>query len=89
MNNCDVSLCALTANTKGMVQERWPDYCVAFIEEWELNPSELKFMKELGRGQFGVVQLGKWKATIKVAIKTINEGAMSEDDFIEEAKVMM
>ncbi|XP_005232165.2 tyrosine-protein kinase TXK isoform X2 [Falco peregrinus] len=58
-------------------------------EEWELNPSELTFMKELGRGQFGVVQLGKWKATIKVAIKTINEGAMSEDDFIEEAKVMM
>uniref|UniRef100_A0A8C0BWF4 Tyrosine-protein kinase n=1 Tax=Buteo japonicus TaxID=224669 RepID=A0A8C0BWF4_9AVES len=58
-------------------------------EEWELNPSELTFMKEVGRGQFGVVQLGKWKATIKVAIKTINEGAMSEDDFIEEAKVMM
>ncbi|XP_076193711.1 tyrosine-protein kinase TXK [Aptenodytes patagonicus] len=57
--------------------------------EWELNPSELTFMKELGHGQFGVVQLGKWKATIKVAIKTINEGAMSEDDFIEEAKVMM
>lgn len=64
-------------------------YWVAFTEEWELNPSELKFIKELGRGQFGVVQLGKWKATIKVAIKTINEGAMSEDDFIEEAKVMM
>ncbi|GAB0188424.1 tyrosine-protein kinase Tec [Grus japonensis] len=58
-------------------------------EQWELNPSELTFMKELGRGQFGVVQLGKWKAAIKVAIKTINEGAMSEDDFIEEAKVMM
>lgn len=46
-------------------------------------------MKELGRGQFGVVQLGKWKALVKVAIKAINEGAMSEDDFIEEAKVMM
>ncbi|XP_010224380.1 PREDICTED: tyrosine-protein kinase TXK [Tinamus guttatus] len=58
-------------------------------EEWELNPSELTFMKELGRGQFGVVQLGKWKATLKVAIKMIHEGAMSEDDFIEEAKVMM
>ncbi|XP_071599710.1 tyrosine-protein kinase TXK-like [Heliangelus exortis] len=58
-------------------------------EEWELNPSELMFLKELGRGQFGVVQLGKWKATITVAIKTINEGAMSAEDFIEEAKVMM
>ncbi|XP_052537892.1 tyrosine-protein kinase TXK-like isoform X4 [Tympanuchus pallidicinctus] len=58
-------------------------------EEWELNPSELTFMKELGRGQFGIVHLGKWKATIKVAIKKINEGAMSEDDFMEEAKLMM
>ncbi|OXB83821.1 UNVERIFIED_CONTAM: hypothetical protein H355_003033 [Colinus virginianus] len=58
-------------------------------EEWELNPSELTFMKELGRGQFGIVHLGKWKATIKVAIKKINEGAMSEDDFMEEAKLMI
>ncbi|XP_059577274.1 tyrosine-protein kinase TXK [Alligator mississippiensis] len=58
-------------------------------EKWEINPSELTCMKELGRGQFGVVQLGKWKALVKVAIKAINEGAMSEDDFIEEAKVMM
>ncbi|NXP62788.1 TXK kinase, partial [Chloropsis cyanopogon] len=58
-------------------------------EEWRLNPSELLLLKELGRGQFGVVYLGKWKETIKVAIKTINEGAMSEDDFMEEAKLMM
>uniref|UniRef100_A0A8C9TNS8 Tyrosine-protein kinase n=1 Tax=Scleropages formosus TaxID=113540 RepID=A0A8C9TNS8_SCLFO len=58
-------------------------------EKWEINPSELSFMKELGRGQFGVVRLGKWRALCKVAIKTISEGAMSEDDFVEEAKVMM
>uniref|UniRef100_K7G2B8 Tyrosine-protein kinase n=1 Tax=Pelodiscus sinensis TaxID=13735 RepID=K7G2B8_PELSI len=58
-------------------------------EKWEINSSELTFMKEVGRGQFGVVQLGKWRALVKVAIKAINEGAMSEDDFIEEAKVMM
>uniref|UniRef100_A0A8U8BPM2 Uncharacterized protein n=1 Tax=Geospiza parvula TaxID=87175 RepID=A0A8U8BPM2_GEOPR len=64
-------------------------FWVAFAEEWGLNPSELLLLKELGRGQFGVVYLGKWKETIKVAIKTINEGAMSEDDFIEEAKLMM
>ncbi|KAM9142386.1 tyrosine-protein kinase TXK-like isoform 6-T7 [Pangshura tecta] len=58
-------------------------------EKWKINPSELTFMKEVGRGQFGIVQLGKWRALVKVAIKAINEGAMSEDDFIEEAKVMM
>uniref|UniRef100_A0A3B4D6D7 Tyrosine-protein kinase n=1 Tax=Pygocentrus nattereri TaxID=42514 RepID=A0A3B4D6D7_PYGNA len=58
-------------------------------DKWEINPSELTFMKELGSGQFGVVRLGKWRALHKVAIKAIREGAMSEEDFIEEAKVMM
>ncbi|XP_041926406.1 tyrosine-protein kinase Tec [Alosa sapidissima] len=58
-------------------------------DKWEINPAELTFMKELGSGQYGVVRLGKWRAQHKVAIKAIREGAMSEDDFIEEAKVMM
>ncbi|XP_033839515.1 tyrosine-protein kinase Tec [Periophthalmus magnuspinnatus] len=58
-------------------------------EKWEINPSELTFMKELGSGQFGQVRLGKWRAQHKVAIKAIREGAMYEEDFIEEAKVMM
>ncbi|KAJ8269613.1 hypothetical protein COCON_G00122200 [Conger conger] len=57
-------------------------------EKWEINPSELSIMKELGSGQFGVVRLGKWRALCKVAIKIINQGSMSEEDFIEEAKVM-
>uniref|UniRef100_A0A8C2H1I2 Tyrosine-protein kinase n=1 Tax=Cyprinus carpio TaxID=7962 RepID=A0A8C2H1I2_CYPCA len=57
-------------------------------DKWEISASELTFMKELGSGQFGVVRLGKWRAQHKVAIKTIREGAMSEDDFIEEAKIM-
>lgn len=58
-------------------------------EKWEINPSELTFMKELGSGQFGQVRLGKWRAQHKVAIKAMREGAMYEEDFIEEAKVMM
>ncbi|KAB5546768.1 hypothetical protein PHYPO_G00075740 [Pangasianodon hypophthalmus] len=58
-------------------------------DKWEINPCELTFMKELGSGQVGVVRLGKWRAQHKVAIKAIREGAMSEEDFIEEAKVMM
>jgi len=44
--------------------------------------------EELGSGQFGVVRRGKWKGTIDVAVKMMKEGTMSEDDFIEEAKVM-
>ncbi|XP_024918866.1 tyrosine-protein kinase TXK [Cynoglossus semilaevis] len=58
-------------------------------EKWEIIPCELTFMKELGSGQFGMVRLGKWRGQHKVAIKTIREGAMGEEDFIEEAKVMM
>ncbi|XP_017293817.1 tyrosine-protein kinase Tec [Kryptolebias marmoratus] len=58
-------------------------------EKWEINPSEMTFMKELGSGQYGTVRLGLWRARHKVAIKTIREGAMHEEDFIEEAKVMM
>ncbi|XP_036969199.1 tyrosine-protein kinase Tec [Acanthopagrus latus] len=58
-------------------------------DKWEINPSELTFMKELGSGQFGLVRLGKWRAQHKVAIKAIKEGAMYEEDFLEEAKVMM
>uniref|UniRef100_A0AAQ5Y0R0 non-specific protein-tyrosine kinase n=1 Tax=Amphiprion ocellaris TaxID=80972 RepID=A0AAQ5Y0R0_AMPOC len=58
-------------------------------EKWEINPGELTFMKELGSGQFGQVRLGKWRAQHKVAIKAIREGAMYEEDFIEEARVMM
>ncbi|XP_072552385.1 tyrosine-protein kinase TXK isoform X2 [Salminus brasiliensis] len=57
-------------------------------DKWEINPSELTFMKELGSGQYGVVRLGKWRALCRVAIKVINEGSMSEEDFIEEAKIM-
>ncbi|XP_038849569.1 tyrosine-protein kinase BTK isoform X1 [Salvelinus namaycush] len=56
---------------------------------WEIDPRHLTFIKELGNGQFGVVKYGKWQGQHDVAIKMIKEGSMSEDDFIEEAKVMM
>uniref|UniRef100_A0AAY4AMD2 Tyrosine-protein kinase n=1 Tax=Denticeps clupeoides TaxID=299321 RepID=A0AAY4AMD2_9TELE len=71
-------------------QERGAPTTAGFsYDKWEINPSELTFMKELGSGQVGVVRLGKWRAQHKVAIKAIRKGAMSEEDFIEEAKVMM
>ncbi|XP_069469135.1 tyrosine-protein kinase BTK isoform X2 [Ambystoma mexicanum] len=56
---------------------------------WEIDHKDLTFLKELGSGQFGVVQYGKWRGQYDVAIKMIREGSMSEDEFIEEAKVMM
>ncbi|NWZ51541.1 ITK kinase, partial [Spizaetus tyrannus] len=54
-----------------------------------INHSELTRVQEIGSGQFGVVYLGYLLEKTKVAIKTIREGAMSEEDFIEEAKVLM
>lgn len=56
---------------------------------WEIDPHHLTFIKELGSGQFGVVKYGKWQGQHDVAIKMIKEGSMSEDDFIDEAKIMM
>uniref|UniRef100_A0A8C6LCF9 Tyrosine-protein kinase n=3 Tax=Nothobranchius TaxID=28779 RepID=A0A8C6LCF9_NOTFU len=56
---------------------------------WEIDPRDLTFIRELGNGQFGVVKYGKWQGQHDVAIKMIKEGSMSEDDFIEEAKIMM
>uniref|UniRef100_A0A8D0DWT0 Tyrosine-protein kinase n=1 Tax=Salvator merianae TaxID=96440 RepID=A0A8D0DWT0_SALMN len=57
--------------------------------KWVINPQELTFEKEIGAGQFGVVHLGYWLDRMKVAIKTIRTGAMSEEDFVEEAQIMM
>uniref|UniRef100_A0A6J0VEI6 Tyrosine-protein kinase n=1 Tax=Pogona vitticeps TaxID=103695 RepID=A0A6J0VEI6_9SAUR len=57
--------------------------------KWMINPQELTFEQEIGVGQFGVVHLGYWLDRMKVAIKTIRPGAMSEEDFVEEAQVMM
>ena len=57
--------------------------------KWEVDHTELTLGEELGSGQFGVVRKGKWKGTRDVAVKMMKEGTMSEDDFIEEAKVCL
>lgn len=57
-------------------------------DKWEIDPSELVLHEELGSGQFGVVRRGRWRGCMDTAVKMMKEGTMSEDDFIEEAKVM-
>ncbi|XP_066477412.1 cytoplasmic tyrosine-protein kinase BMX [Tiliqua scincoides] len=56
---------------------------------WELKREDIVLLKEIGSGQFGVVQAGRWKGKYDVAVKMIKEGSMSEDEFIEEAETMM
>lgn len=58
------------------------------VDKWEIHPSELMILEELGSGQFGVVRRAKWRGSIDTAVKMMKVGTMSEDDFIEEAKVM-
>ncbi|MEQ2309693.1 hypothetical protein AMECASPLE_001250 [Ameca splendens] len=57
-------------------------------DQWEIDPEELILGQEIGSGQFGLVLEGKWKDR-KVAVKMVREECMSDEDFKEEAKVMM
>ena len=62
-------------------------FCL-FVDKWEIDAAELVLLEELGSGQFGVVRRARWRGYIDTAVKMMKEGTMSEDDFIEEAKVM-
>ncbi|XP_046852033.1 cytoplasmic tyrosine-protein kinase BMX-like [Xenia sp. Carnegie-2017] len=56
--------------------------------KWEIDRSEINLGHEIGNGQFGRVCKGWWRGTTEVAVKMMKPNSMSEDDFIEEAKVM-
>ncbi|KFV56380.1 Cytoplasmic tyrosine-protein kinase BMX, partial [Tyto alba] len=79
-------------NSAGMVTRLWR---AASTQVNKLPPTaslgneEIVLLRDLESGQFGVVHLGKWKGQYDVAVKMIKEGAMSEDEFIEEAQTMM
>uniref|UniRef100_A0A8C7WN36 Tyrosine-protein kinase n=1 Tax=Oryzias sinensis TaxID=183150 RepID=A0A8C7WN36_9TELE len=55
---------------------------------WDILPEELILGEEIGSGQFGLVLEGRWRET-KVAVKMVREECMTDDEFKEEAKVMM
>ncbi|PAA50730.1 hypothetical protein BOX15_Mlig006826g1, partial [Macrostomum lignano] len=58
------------------------------FDELEVDPAELKMDRDpIGRGQFGEVRRG-WLRGTPVAVKLMLEGAMAEEDFIEEARNM-
>uniref|UniRef100_G3P9M3 Tyrosine-protein kinase n=1 Tax=Gasterosteus aculeatus aculeatus TaxID=481459 RepID=G3P9M3_GASAC len=57
-------------------------------DEWEIPRETLKLVKKLGAGQFGEVWMGYYKNTQKVAVKTLKEGTMEPEAFLQEANLM-
>ncbi|XP_017282764.1 tyrosine-protein kinase Blk [Kryptolebias marmoratus] len=57
-------------------------------DEWEIPRETLKMVRKLGAGQFGEVWMGFYKSTQKVAIKTLKEGTMEPEAFLQEANLM-
>ncbi|XP_056620777.1 tyrosine-protein kinase Blk [Triplophysa dalaica] len=57
-------------------------------DEWEIPRGTLKFEQKLGAGQFGEVWMGYYKNRQKVAIKTLKEGSMEPEAFLQEANLM-
>ena len=65
----------------------WPPLDFPPADKWDIPLSEITLLEEIGSGQFGVVKRGRYRG-MDVAVKMMKEGTMSEDEFIEEAKVM-
>ncbi|XP_051951519.1 tyrosine-protein kinase Blk [Xyrauchen texanus] len=57
-------------------------------DEWEIPRETLKMVKKLGAGQFGEVWMGFYKNNQKVAVKTLKEGTMEPEAFLQEANLM-
>jgi tyrosine-protein kinase Src len=56
--------------------------------DWEIDRNEIKTIQKIGKGNFGDVYYGTWKNSTEVAIKTLREGTMSTEAFLEEAAIM-
>lgn len=54
----------------------------------EIDRRDLKFIRELGGGNFGKVYHGVFKGRAHVAIKTLKQGSMSPQAFLQEAAIM-
>lgn len=70
-------------------KERMKPILVLIPDTEEIDISLLKLGEEIGAGTFGKVHKGIYKGNIEVAIKSLKNESMSEDDFIDEAKTMV
>ncbi|KRX42715.1 Tyrosine-protein kinase Src42A [Trichinella murrelli] len=59
-----------------------------YDDQWEIKRRSLKFVRQIGAGQFGEVWQGLWNETTPVAIKKLKSGTMDPRDFLTEAQIM-
>ena len=85
--NADGLCCKLT-NACPKVQPVLLDLSKDTREHWEIPREQIQFIKKIGQGKFGEVWEGQWNTHKKVAVKTLKEGTMSPEAFLEEAAIM-
>ncbi|XP_041421095.1 tyrosine-protein kinase SRK2-like [Xenopus laevis] len=54
-----------------------PSLSHSTVDKLEISPNSIERIKQLGRGSFGLVWLGKWNGTTKVAVKELQVTAQS------------
>ena len=69
-------------------QEAAPIYDLSHKDQWEIARDSLTMKKKLGSGQFGEVWEGVWNNQTPVAIKSLKEGSMDKEQFLDEAAIM-
>ena len=74
-----------TKQSKKFDQEKKKFAVTAMDESWGIDPSELKFVKVIGRGNMGEVYLGMWRGT-RVAIKGMLGSWAKNVDMIKRFK---
>ena len=57
-------------------------------DQWEIPHSSIRLLDKVGQGHCSEVFKGLWNDTTQVAVKTLWEGSMSKEAFIEQVHVM-
>lgn len=83
-----LGLCHVLSRPCPKPQPQMWDLGPTFRDKWEIPRDEIQLIRRLGRGNFGEVYYGKWRNNLDVAVKTLREGAMSTQAFLQEAAIM-
>ncbi|CAD7003281.1 unnamed protein product [Ceratitis capitata] len=83
-----LGLCHILSRPCPKPQPQMWDLGPELRDKYEIPRSEIQLIRKLGRGNFGEVFYGKWRNNIDVAVKTLREGTMSTQAFLQEAAIM-